>query len=1104
MIHRESQPSIQELFRLNETDMQRVATILAMHNLHLVAIADGQGYKVEIQNENSQEVEPVSVSGYLQAQKLLAGFVFYGQHSTDERLDEKYPTVDARRLEASQAATEKIGNPVEYSFFSFEILERVLDTLTAKTIQKITGISERQTDLFIENLRKFKLKPHLLVFDEYIIVSFEDENGGLVPIPIDQSIEQFKEIATAKDTDKAWKDWWQFLIRAEVEYLAALEQQEKYGDEFEGEVVLPPTMMGGLMVKLPEKKEQKNRSRKRKSENGNGAHPPIDEFLIPTDEELLEATTEFQAATMVANAHILSPLQPQTMRNFIRHIDPFPQDNQEAEPNGKRKRKKTVVEKLKSFEQTKQATYSLLSPHLQQYGMELIDAKSILQPGYEEAVKENTLDADVAFPLVDFLIVNNNPNVLELEYTSILGWEKDPKNPDNPSTLIPYGNVCGVVVIPDDMPLSERKKLIRKAYNELARSFPTKPKSMILTVTPALIEEWKNKDQIVFPELTGEELVATGVPATKAVDYGFYIKKVQAPTVTASTYEPDSTHIGGTQIMVYVDRGDGVRNVVILDYGWIFDLVKSWSQLGQMPSPVDGISPFLRVGMFDKLPRLYREDLILQSINDDVLSRMLIMAEGSVSQSPKFESLEEFLVLEIFHRFGEEQFVNHLRVYFPHIMQEVLKLGKMKPFLKFLEARKKVVYANKDIYDLVGLTHAHQDHSLGVSLLNPDIPVGMTAKTRALLLADFRMASNWLAQDVAFIKERSKPMVGSAYQIRERNYRIIEDQDRIEVSPGVFVTAIEVSHSIPGAVGFIVEVEHLGKVIARIGYPGDYKDGHFFREIGRRGPTDLLFVEGTNPDSATKGSKFVTEKLVAQRLDGDFKEANKRNDALIIDIPKNSYERLANIYKLAEKHGRDVILSAKMLRRIKLLNLAMAGEQTLPDIQPTNPRVQAWKPIKKRYTLEEDSSFEAFGSADKNTVSQRPGQYVLVRESSEALHKLEGIGSAATMIDSTYGAYDQTARNEKKFRREYAEMQGWTLIPEGRHASGHTPVVKGGNPHSDESAPASLIHAQATKLVPIHTQKPGEIAKTLEDYVDPKISTIVQRRSHPRQEYAVV
>lgn len=1104
MIHQEHQPTIQELCRLNDEDMQRVATVLALHNLHLVAIPDGQGYKVEIQNEKTQEIDPVSVSGYLQAQKLLAGFVFYGQHENDPRLDEKYPTVDARRLAASQETSEIIGNPVEYSFFSFEILERVLDTLTAKTIQKITGITERQTDLFIENLRKFKLKPRLIVFDEFVIVSIEDESGGLVPIPVDDSIEQFKEIATAKDTEKAWKDWWKFLVKTEEEYAAALERQEELKEDFDEEITPPPTMLAGLMVKLPEKKKQKNHRKNGKNRNSEELQPPIESFTIPTEEELMQATAEFQETTMIANAHILAPLKEQTMRNFIKHIDPFPQGDQNTEQNGRRKRKKTVVERLKSFEQTKQATYAILNPHLQQYDMELIDAKSILQPGYEEAVKENTLDGDVAFPIVDFLIVGNNPNVLQLDYTSILGWKKDPKNPDHPSTLIPYGNVCGIVVIPDEMPLSERKKLIRKAYNELARSFPTKPKSMILTVTPDLIEEWKNHDEIVFPDLTGEELVATGVPATQAVDYGFYINKAEAPTVTATTYEPKSTHIGGTQIMVQVDRGDGIRNIVVLDYGWIFDLVNTWSQLGQMPSPVDGISPFLRVGMFDKLPRLYREDLILQSLNDNVLLQVLLAAENSASQSPEFESLEEFLVLEIYHRFGADQFVNHLRIHFPHIMQDVLRLGKIKQFLHFLEQRKKVVYATKDIYDLVGLTHAHQDHSLGVSLLNPDIPVGMTAKTRALLLADFRMASNGLAQDVAFIRERSKPMVGSAYQIRERNYRIIEDQDRIEVSPGVFVTAIEVAHSIPGAVGFIVEVEHQGKVIARIGYPGDYKDGHFFREIGLRGPTDLLFVEGTNPDSATKDSKFVTEKMVAQRLDQVFKDANDRGDLIIIDIPKNSYERLGNIYKLAEKHGRDVILSAKMLRRIKLLNLAMAGDQTLPDIQPTNPRVQAWRPIKKRYTLEEESSYEAFGAADKNTVSRRPGQYVLVREGSEAIHKLEGVGTAVTMVDSTYGAYSQAARKEKKYRQENADLHGWTLIARGMHASGHTPVFrKDGNPHADESAPASLIHAHARKIVPIHTQRPGEIAKTLEDYVDPEVTTIVERRSHPTQIYKI-
>jgi hypothetical protein len=60
-----------------------------------------------------------------------------------------------------------------------------------------------------------------------------------------------------------------------------------------------------------------------------------------------------------------------------------------------------------------------------------------------------------------------------------------------------------------------------------------------------------------------------------------------------------------------------------------------------------------------------------------------------------------------------------------------------------------------------------------------------------------------------------------------------------------------------------------------------------------------------------------------------------------------------------------------------------------------------------------------------------------------------------------------------------------------------------GNPHADESAPASLIYAQASIIVPIHTKKPGEIAETLIDYIDPEVTRIVKRRGHPRQVYKV-
>lgn len=1079
MIHPEQEYQLIELLKLKSHDqLTYLLSVLALQNLDLQLVEDGDGFLIYFSDQNGK-LNPVSTTEYLQALNYIAGFVVTGPQELYNQVKDRKDRHE-RKESANKQVHAEIDLPPEagFEFFNPALLERVVDNITAQTLKKITHITSRQVDLFLESLRSFNLKPRIEFMREYVLLVFENTHGALSPLPLEGDIELFLKIGESQEKTKAWEKWRSYV-------------QAKRPSQLAGFVVHSYELTGPA--------EDSNENTDKSAS------------LIVVRKAVEQATSEYKNITGIENAFFSLPYSAQKMRDFIKAFT----DTQRIETQEKvntqtyieqkpdfKKKIQAPIERLRKKESIKNQTVSFLNPLLSNYGIQVLDAKELIHAGHAEAIAANVLDTSLPFPLVDLLFVSTNNSALELEYISIFGWEKDTKNPDEPSTLIPYGNVCGIVIIPDSMPLKDRKRLIRQAALQLSRSFPTRPKPMILTVSPNLLEKWKTLDTVVLPEEEAKEQIFEKNSPKKAVDYGFYnINKNAPPEVFVSTYEPISTHIGGTQISVIVDRGDGIKNVVYLDYGWIFDLVPSWSTLGAMPAPVDGIAPFLRSNMFDMTRRLYRLDLILASINDSVVQTVMDISTTQ-EQKKKIANLEEFLLLEAYHRLGEEAFVDTLRLKMPHTIQTLLRRNKLSQLLAYLDRRKNELYAQKTIFDMVALSHAHQDHTLGIALLNPDIPVGWSAITRALCLADHRMASNWLAQDVAFVKLRGEEKVGSAYQVQERAYYLFNDADRVEVSPGVFITALNVKHSIPGSMGFIVDVEHFGRRVARIAYPGDYKDGHFFEEVGKRGGTDFLFVEGTNPQSVKKGSRFITEQIVADKIDEDFKKAEERNDLLVIDAPKNSIDRVSNILELAQKHGRMVLFSPKILRRIGLMNLALPDENILPQVQPNNPIVGAWKPQKNRFTKDELESLTAYGSFDKNQILENPTHFVIIRENEQPT-KLEGLGQQVTWIDSTYGAYDQSARNEKRDKKSFADQQNWTFIGEGRHASGHTPVVRGGHPEADSSAAAKLHLAKATNILPIHTQRPGEIADTLMDYIDPLVTRIIRRRDHPRAIFKV-
>ncbi len=202
------------------------------------------------------------------------------------------------------------------------------------------------------------------------------------------------------------------------------------------------------------------------------------------------------------------------------------------------------------------------------------------------------------------------------------------------------------------------------------------------------------------------------------------------------------------------------------------------------------------------------------------------------------------------------------------------------------------VVENKDTLRGIVLTHGHLDHigALPYLLREVNVPIYGTRLT-----------------------------LGLVSRVLEEHH-LLEKADLREIAPGMTVpfgpfrvSPFAVAHSIPDAVGFVIETP-VGKVV----HTGDYKldetpaggrttDLAMLREL-TQGKVLAMLGDSTNADSP---GRTETEKVVGETLDRLFKEAKGRR--IIIATFSSLLARLQEIITLAEKHGRKVMLTGRSL-----------------------------------------------------------------------------------------------------------------------------------------------------------------------------------------------
>lgn len=217
------------------------------------------------------------------------------------------------------------------------------------------------------------------------------------------------------------------------------------------------------------------------------------------------------------------------------------------------------------------------------------------------------------------------------------------------------------------------------------------------------------------------------------------------------------------------------------------------------------------------------------------------------------------------------------------------------------------VRRNQDRLRGIVLTHGHMDHIGGLPYL----------------LRDLKTSVYGTALTIGMVKRQLQ----EGGVLHNAQLHTVGENDTLQMGK-LKVSLFRVAHSIPGAVGLVIDTP-VGAVV----HTGDYKldetpaggkttDLARLRKLTPRGVLALL-GDSTNAD---RPGRTPTEQLVTDELDRLFKEA--RGSRIIIATFASLLARLEAIMQIAHKHGRKVALTGRSLEE----NVTLARELGLIHI----------------------------------------------------------------------------------------------------------------------------------------------------------------------------
>lgn len=409
--------------------------------------------------------------------------------------------------------------------------------------------------------------------------------------------------------------------------------------------------------------------------------------------------------------------------------------------------------------------------------------------------------------------------------------------------------------------------------------------------------------------------------------------------------------------------------------------------------------------------------------------------------------------------------------------------------------------------EAVLLSHAHMDHCGNIALLHERIPVIATPTTLAVLKAIRDTSHSLLGSEIAYYSPRepgeddrvltsqkSKVYAGRDFicidAVDDKLMTFLttrpgqNEKARKKFQPGSIchigetelgydVVAFEIDHSIYGAAAYVIygdiTIAYTGDIRVHGKFAG--KTRNFVREAK---DASVLIIEGTR---ASREDYNESEEIVFEKC---LKEVEEAKGLVIADFSPRNFERLETFKEIAEKTGRQLVITAKDAYMLHALEQAdgIGRMQGLAIYSELKDRKEKWEEFVR------DEWKGHF--VDPKEIAASQSSYILCFSFYDMKHLLDIKPSGGVYIYSSSEAFSE--EQEFDFLRLYNwlekfgfEVRGFELVfggdrpkpkfIKGYHASGHA---------SKEDLRWIIESIDPDVIIPVHTDNPGWFEENFE------------------------